>query len=120
MNNETTKQAKNQTQQTQATTSTPHFSSDELRLQVVKNQAEQDAFADARAYLEHYDHCFNNLKEKGVVNLLTHRVKTHQESLIQRQNSPINQEENLEGKYSELMALMGRPTISSSHFLPLS
>lgn len=98
------------------------FSSDSLRLQTVIHQAQRDAFDDAKTYLQVYDNEFERLKNRGVVNLLEHRLTQHQKGLQQREENfaiPSNSED-LEGKLTGLRQLMGQANTSQSRFLPSS
>ncbi|MFM6204243.1 hypothetical protein [Planktothrix sp.] len=110
----------NQEQKTQ--TSTIHFSDYELRNEVLKNQALNDAYSDAKLYVQVYDSAFESLKNTAVTNLLQAKISEQKQQLEDRetQNFLLMNPEQIMLEMNKTRQLLASPSNLNCRYLPQS
>lgn len=110
----------NQTQNHQ--TSTIHYSDYELRNEVLKNQALNDAYSDAKMYVQVYDSAFESLKNTAVTNLLQSKIVEQKQQLEARESQDflLMNPEQIMQEMNKTRQLLVSPSRSNCRYLPQS
>ncbi len=103
-------------------TSTTHFSDYELRNEVLKNQALNDAYSDAKLYVQVYDSAFESLKNTAVTNLLQAKIIEQKHQLQERETQDflLINPQDIMLEMNKTRQLLVSPSQSNCRYLPQS